>query len=386
MSAPKPNRILAGEFVYIERRGTTGLYSATWWRNGKHNRRALGTRNRDEAIRRARRLEADVVLGTEKPANAPPTIKSSIDKFIAHKESESRRKKTTIRYRGILDVFRAAMEERKRSQVDQIETEDIIAFRKNRRTRTNGVPEPKTMHNELVCIKGFLRWCCERDYIERNPATPIRPKKPSPPKRGGPDSKQLAKILESARDYRRPHLAVLIYTGMRSAELSNLRGEDIDLTGNWIHVVSRPGAETKNGQSRTIPMHPHLRLILEQIPRHKGKPFFCSTPSKKYPSGDHCLSGKHLNVEFSRLLPKIGMSAGRKEGFTIHSIRHSFETICVNANIPQRVIDTWLGHTGDRSMGFNYYKLSDSDSQAFMLKVPFVAPSFLDSTDKGTAS
>ena len=72
---------------------------------------------------------------------------------------------------------------------------------------------------------------------------------------------------------------------------------------------------------------------------------------------------------------KLGLPRGRFQGFTIHSLRHSFETIFVNAGIPQRVIDTWLGHNSDRSMASVYYKLSDVDSQLFMQKVPFGQPS-----------
>jgi len=49
----------------------------------------------------------------------------------------------------------------------------------------------------------------------------------------------------------------------------------------------------------------------------------------------------------------------------------SWQTFCHNANIPQRVIDTWMGHTGDRSMGSVYYRLSDEDSRRFMKSVPF---------------
>ena len=67
----------------------------------------------------------------------------------------------------------------------------------------------------------------------------------------------------------------------------------------------------------------------------------------------------------------MGVAAGRKTGgFSIHSLRNSFETICVNAGIPQRVVDTWLGHRTDKSMASVYYKLSDEDSQMFMKKVP----------------
>ena len=65
------------------------------------------------------------------------------------------------------------------------------------------------------------------------------------------------------------------------------------------------------------------------------------------------------------------MPTGRKDGFVIHSLRHFFETFCVNAGIPQRVIDTWLGHRSDKSMAAVYYRLTDIDSQTFMSKVPF---------------
>ena len=57
----------------------------------------------------------------------------------------------------------------------------------------------------------------------------------------------------------------------------------------------------------------------------------------------------------------------------MHSLRHFFETFTVNEGIPQRVVDTWLGHRSDRSMAAVYYRLKDEDSQTFMAKVPFGA-------------
>jgi integrase len=54
----------------------------------------------------------------------------------------------------------------------------------------------------------------------------------------------------------------------------------------------------------------------------------------------------------------------------LHSSRHFFETVCINAGVPQRAVDDWLGHAGDRSMSAIYYKLSDQDSQRFMKQVP----------------
>lgn len=71
------------------------------------------------------------------------------------------------------------------------------------------------------------------------------------------------------------------------------------------------------------------------------------------------------------MVASLGLPAGRDGGFTLHSLRHFFETFTVNAGIPQRVVDTWLGHRSDRSMAAVYYRLKDEDSQRFMKKVPF---------------
>lgn len=242
-------RILAGQFIYVEKRGKSGIYCATWWRDKKHFRRTLHTRNKEEAIRRARRLEAELVVGNSPKNFNPPSIGEAIESYIAHKESEKRRRKTIVRYRGILENLLAFLAQRKIERVDKIGTDDLVAYRKARQTKWGSTPVEKTLYTELVAIKGFLRWCIEREFLEKSPAASLRAKKPRPPKRGGPNVKQLTAIIETARDSRRMHYAMLIYTGMRSGELCNLRGEDVDLAGGWIHIVSRPGAETKNGES-----------------------------------------------------------------------------------------------------------------------------------------
>jgi integrase len=152
--------------------------------------------------------------------------------------------------------------------------------------------------------------------------------------------------------------------------LQRLRIDDIDLKGNWIHIVSREGAETKTGYSRRVPIHARLRPFLEALPK-TGPWLFTAPPSRKYPQGGHWINPKHLNEDFLKLLTATGVAAGRKTGgFSIHSLRNSFETICINAGIPQRVVDTWLGHRTDKSMASVYYRLPDEDSQKFMLKVP----------------
>jgi integrase len=205
-----------------------------------------------------------------------------------------------------------------------------------------------------------------------NPMEAMKFKRPVLEPRGGPAPQDVARIIGIADGVRKVQLAVLAFTGCRAGELQRLQHEDVDIKTGWIRIVSRDGAETKSGYSRSIPIHPLLRQFLETVPATVGPWLFCAPASKRYPRGGHQISTKRLNEDFLSLLKKVGLKAGRDTGFTIHSLRHAFETISVNAGIPQRVIDTWLGHRSDRSMASIYYRLTDEESQRFMQQVPFV--------------
>jgi integrase len=83
------------------------------------------------------------------------------------------------------------------------------------------------------------------------------------------------------------------------------------------------------------------------------------------------MNTKRLNEDFLKILKELGIPAGKKDGFTIHSLRSFFKTFCINAGVPREVVDIWQGHAPDRSASAGYYKLSNEDSQIFMKKVPF---------------
>ena len=134
--------------------------------------------------------------------------------------------------------------------------------------------------------------------------------------------------------------------------------------------MSRRTFETKTRLSRKVPIHPRLRPIIESLLPTNRPWLFTARPSGKFPDGNHWISAKKVNDQFARVLSNLGMQVGRQAGFVVHSLRHSFETHTVNAVIPQRVINTWLGHSSDQSTAAVYYHLSDQDSQKFMNQVP----------------
>ena len=207
------------------------------------------------------------------------------------------------------------------NSVARVTTILVDRFRAERKKKL----APKSMRNEGVLLKSFFRWCQQRNLVSQNPLENITFQKPQLKPCGGPSLDHINQILAEAAAYLEPRLAVLAFTGMRSGELQRLRPEDVDLVANWIHIVSRDGAETKTGHSHQVPIHARLRPYLLAMSNRERPWFFTAAPSNKYPAGDHHISTKHLNEDLQKVLKRLEIPAGRDGGFTVHSLRHSFE-------------------------------------------------------------
>ena len=73
--------------------------------------------------------------------------------------------------------------------------------------------------------------------------------------------------------------------------------------------------------------------------------------SKKFPEGGHFINTKRLNEDLLEVLKKLDMPHRRQDGgFTVHSLRHFFKAIAVNAGVPERAVDVWLGHSAGNSV------------------------------------
>ena len=69
------------------------------------------------------------------------------------------------------------------------------------------------------------------------------------------------------------------------------------------------------------------------------------------------------------------MPVGSKnDGLTFHSFRRFMETHCQMQRVPQPIIDTWMGHFGDRSKSSRYFTLTPELSQQTMRVVTFDLP------------
>jgi integrase len=354
--------------VTIFARGKKKIWCADFWFEGKHHRQSLGTRSRKQAVRRAVRLDADLLSGkyqAQRPA-ASTTVRQAVENYLAYLRTEGRARKTLVRYQGELYALRDFLERHQATRLAQLTPLLFDRFRAERKADHS----LRTLYHEGVVAKQFCEWCRVRKLLVVSPLVDYRLRKPEVEPKGGPSLEQVNRILAASKEPRTTQLAALAFAGIRSGQLRLLRPEDMDLEGGWITINPVEGAKTK--RTVRVPIHPRLRAFLEKLPKRPRPWLFTERASRKYPDGDHWLNTKRLNEDFMKLLQKLGMPAGQEtSGFTIHSLRRFFRTFVTNAGVPREVVDSWLGHRSDRSMASVYYKLSDEVSLKFMREVPF---------------
>jgi integrase len=366
--------VTIGDKVRIRPRGKRGIYCAEFWHSGQHCRRSLKTANFEIARRRAVELEHALAAGQGHPLDPTPrkpiTLAQAKDEYLGAKRAEAKKSRTITKYTDWLKSFTEFAERKGIRTLQQVDAQLFEAYQLARKS----THKPRTMRTGLMIVKQWFKWCSGggREYLAKNPLAfcKISPVYEAP--KFTPTPQQVDAILAAATGDRKAQYAIAAFAGLRAEEVQMLSVRSIDLEGNWIHVLGREGWIPKTHQARKIPIHPRLRNVLEGISRAVRPYFFCAPASLKYPNGGHRVSMKRANDDLQKLVRTLGFPVGRKDnGIVLHSLRHYFETQCVDSGVPQFVVDVWMGHVGQRAMGRTYYGLTDVKSQDYMKQVRF---------------
>jgi len=152
----------------------------------------------------------------------------------------------------------------------------------------------------------------------------------------------IATLINNCSEYLGEIITILYHTGMRKAELSNLRPEDIDLKENLIFIQPHEDWGPKNNKSRVIPIDNIIRKLLKKKINHmtSGQVFiFTSTNGHK---------AYHFHKSINNLFKRTGIydkiPNNVKKG--VHFLRHSFCSYLVNdLKIPLPVVQELMGHS-----------------------------------------
>lgn len=159
--------------------------------------------------------------------------------------------------------------------------------------------------------------------------------------------------------------AFVLQTGLRYGELTGLRWSDIDLdkrnmriqrSASYVEdhgefVVGPP--KSKNGYRDIYLTDEAIEILMRQektdgfIFTNKGKP----------------VKRANYNMQLKRICEKIGI-----EPFSIHKLRHTFATRCIESGMKPKTLQKILGHS-DITVTLNYYvHISDNEMMTEMTR------------------
>ena len=182
----------------------------------------------------------------------------------------------------------------------------------------------------------FFKWCVGRGYLEANPAHGI----PKPAKERSRDrvlSLNEVKAIYSASNSLRgvigAFVTILILTGQRRSEISNLSWEE--LTDNQITISA---TRSKNGRTIITPLTQGISSVFDCIPRNNGKYIFSTTGGLR-PIGN-----------FSWIKLQL-QTISRTADWTYHDFRRAIATYSAESGFSRFEISELLNHTDNSVTG-----------------------------------
>lgn len=204
--------------------------------------------------------------------------------------------------------------------------------------------------NIFKAIISFTKYLIANNFCSETLLTELRKLKPKrfyPPKKVHCTAKDFEKLLSEAgkrfngqSDYdailNKTIIATLGFSGLRNAELCNLRIQDIDLINRSLYVYLGKGKK-----NRTVGicqrLYEHLAEYLNIRPSCEIENFFVTAYRKTGTAVP--FNRLTLNRKIKRLTSRVGIETN------IHGLRRSFATIAANAGKPINIISLALGHS-----------------------------------------
>ena len=148
-------------------------------------------------------------------------------------------------------------------------------------------------------------------------------------------------------------------TGMRMGEINALKKDDVNLIMKTISVsktmarglkgepfISK-SAKTVNG-NRTIPISLTVMPLMKEI-------LYCSGDEFLFEHKGKLINTSQVNMQFQRVVEKYNIVDKTVKGkVTLHSLRHTFATRCIEAGMQPKVLQHILGHS-DIKITLNTY-------------------------------
>ena len=202
--------------------------------------------------------------------------------------------------------------------------------------------DSRTIHRKIASLRSYYRFQIQRGVLDTNPTLRIKAPKLAKKLPAFIPEDDFTKILDQGEftdDFKGQReiliLELLYGTGMRLAELTNLKVADVNMAAHTLKVLG------KGNKERILPLNTSLYLALEKYFRLKrealpknNSPFLLVT-DKEVP-----LYPKFVYRVVKKYISMVSTSAKNSP----HILRHSFATHLLNRGADLGAIKELLGH------------------------------------------
>ena len=278
-------------------------------------------------------------------------MNAAVEDFLQHVRHEKGQSVQTQKtYSALLNRFIRWAESRGLADWESVTRKHLTEFLKHERNRK---PEgqakdksdqlsPESIYLQIAALRAFFKFAAEEQIVPENIAENL-----SPPKRWKrlPKSlsnleieKLLAPQVEStAKDLCTTAIMELAYaSGLRLAELRNIRLEQLHLEDGFVIVIG------KGNKERVVPVGKKAVEALEHY-LHVGRPELVTPRSPANVFLTQRGTPFAQSTLWGRIKARVAR-AGIERNVTPHMLRHSFATHLMENGADLRVIQELLGH------------------------------------------
>ncbi|MCH4891218.1 site-specific integrase [Acidaminobacter sp. JC074] len=342
-----------------------------------------GTRKEAEA--EALRMEQEILLEFGVVTHQNITFSQFAQIWFRDYGNNNLKSKTLRTYKDLLNKY--VLRHIGRMKMKSIKPTNIMtmynSIRSTPKNDKGDLLSPTTInHIHSIIHKIFsdaVRW----QYLVDNPVDRVPKPKREKPKPNYLNTEQLDEVLAAFDTIEKHEIKwktgcyIALMTGLRLAEISGLKWDDIDFKNNVIHVrrtrkyISKVGVVIDTPKTtdsfRTVAIPSSLK---EQFYEYKGYLFYLENLcGDLWQDSDYVLVddfGKEcfpdsLSKWFAKFivrnkLPKV----------TLHGLRHTMATLLIHdPNVPERTISDRLGHSNTNTLRKIYsHELKESDKLA----------------------
>jgi len=357
--APQPKAESPGGFAHVGeclyRHRSSGTYYGLIKKGGKQFRRSLKTKDRKLAERRI----ADLRLKVGGLTQTRDTAKTGFQTFATAWVERHRHHLKPSSFRRIVLCVSQLAAHFAETPVRSISRENCEDWAAKRGVNLSA----SSFNKERETLRSILEDARAQGMLLDNPAVGVRRRKMEKPEILIPTREQFSLLLSAMRalDSRAwpgaDLVELLAYSGMRLAEATALTWGEVDFSRE-LFLVTGGERGTKNRETRTVPLFPALRDLLERL----------------LGEAEPEAAARIIGIGDAKRAIDTACRNARLPHFHHHVFRHFFVSNAIERGVDFKTIAAWVGHKdGGVLVAKTYGHLRDTHSAEMAKRMTFGA-------------